>query len=105
LFGSKDSASARARELPRMGAKTASRLGCGPNWEQRESEGARELLADWMGVVIGNKHDSECSKSSKDSKQNLTREGCCPDWEQRLLAGFVVVPTGSRGRVKGLGSC
>ncbi len=53
-IGSKDSASARARELPRMGAKTASRLGCGPDWEQRESEGARELLAYWVAVLIGN---------------------------------------------------
>ncbi len=43
-IGSKDSDSARARELPRMGAKTASRLGCGPDWEQRESEGAREFF-------------------------------------------------------------
>jgi hypothetical protein len=52
LIGSKDSASARARELPRMGAKTASRLGCGPDWEQRDSEGARVLLADWVAVMI-----------------------------------------------------
>jgi hypothetical protein len=36
-IGSKDSASARASELPRMGAKIASMLGCGPDWEQRET--------------------------------------------------------------------
>jgi hypothetical protein len=43
-----------AGELPRMGAKTASRLGCGPDWEQMESEGARELLAYWVAVMNGN---------------------------------------------------
>jgi hypothetical protein len=37
-----------------MGGKTARRLGCGPDWEQRESEGARELLADWVAVWIRN---------------------------------------------------
>ncbi len=70
-----------------MGDKTASRLGCGPDWEQRESEGAGELPR--LGAKIA-------------PVQGL---GSCPEWEQRQLAGKGVVPTGSRWRVKGLGSC